>query len=265
MLVGLADAYSYVDETDDVRAAVLTGAGGAFSSGMDLVSMNQPRSEYVEKRMSEEPNLHWKGLLRDYRCSKPMIAAVEGYAVAGGTEMLQGTDIRIAGEGAIFGVWEARARALPARRLGVPAAASDPVHGRHGHPAVGASRERARSAADRPHRPGRARRPGAQRGAWRRRSRSPSAGRCPPRRSSGRGARPSTSPTPTRCSTRTRSAGRSSPARTPRKGRRRSPRSGRRSSRGGERRDRARRTGIAARAPRRGDASDSSTRCCAPT
>jgi enoyl-CoA hydratase len=113
MLVGLADAYTYVDDTPEVRAAVLTGAGGAFSSGMDLVSMNQPRSEYVEKRMSEEPDLHWKGLLRNYRCSKPMIAAVEGFAVAGGTEMLQGTDIRIAGEGAIFGVWEARRGLFP--------------------------------------------------------------------------------------------------------------------------------------------------------
>ena len=42
-----------------------------------------------------------------------MIAAVEGYAVAGGTEMLQGTDIRIAGEGAIFGVWEAKRGLFP--------------------------------------------------------------------------------------------------------------------------------------------------------
>jgi enoyl-CoA hydratase len=113
MLVGLADAYTYVDDTDAVRAAILTGAGGTFSSGMDLVSRNEPRSEYVERRMAEEPNLHWKGLLRDYRCSKPMIAAVEGYAVAGGTEMLQGTDIRIAGEGATFGVWEARRGLFP--------------------------------------------------------------------------------------------------------------------------------------------------------
>lgn len=113
MLVGLADAYSYVDDTVEVRAAILTGAGGSFSSGMDLVAVNQPRSEYVERRMTEEPNLHWKGLLRDYRCTKPMIAAVEGYAVAGGTEMLQGTDIRIAGEGAIFGVWEAKRGLFP--------------------------------------------------------------------------------------------------------------------------------------------------------
>src|SRR5581483_8036774 len=41
MLVGLADAYTYVDDTDEVRAAVLTGAGGTFSSGMDLTAMNQ--------------------------------------------------------------------------------------------------------------------------------------------------------------------------------------------------------------------------------
>ena len=113
MLVGLVDAYSYVDDTDDVRVAILTGAGNTFSSGMDLVSMNQPRSEYVERRMSEVPNLHWKALLRDYRCSKPMIAAVEGYAVAGGTEMLQGTDIRVDGQGAIFGVWEAKRGLFP--------------------------------------------------------------------------------------------------------------------------------------------------------
>src|SRR3954470_2005279 len=113
MLVGLADAYTYIDDNDDVMCGVLTGAGGHFCSGMDLVSMGAPRSEYVERRMAEEPNLHWKALLRDYRLSKPLIAAVEGYAVAGGTEILQGTDIRVAGDTAIFGVWEAKRGLFP--------------------------------------------------------------------------------------------------------------------------------------------------------
>src|SRR6476469_4715462 len=114
MLVGLADGYTYVDETDEIRCAILTGAGGHFSSGADLKAMSKPSdSEHVRTRMAETPNLHWKALLRDYRLSKPLIAAVEGYAVAGGTERRQGTDIRIAGEGAIFGVWEAKRGLFP--------------------------------------------------------------------------------------------------------------------------------------------------------
>jgi enoyl-CoA hydratase len=113
MLVGLADAYDYVDRSDDVRCAILTGAGGHFSSGMDLTSTGEERSEYVRRRFREEPDLHWKALLRDHRVSKPLVAAVEGYAVAGGTELVQGTDIRIAGAGATFGVWEARRGLFP--------------------------------------------------------------------------------------------------------------------------------------------------------
>ncbi len=114
MLVGLADGFSYVDDTPEIRCAILTGAGGHFSSGADLKAMSKPSdSEHVRNRMAEEPNLHWKALLRDYRLSKPLIAAVEGYAVAGGTEMLQGTDIRIAAEGATFGVWEAKRGLFP--------------------------------------------------------------------------------------------------------------------------------------------------------
>ncbi len=114
MLVGLADGFTYIDETPEVRCAILTGAGGHFSSGADLKAMSKPSdSEHVRERMASSPNLHWKALLRDYRLSKPLIAAVEGYAVAGGTEMLQGTDIRVAGEGAIFGVWEGKRGLFP--------------------------------------------------------------------------------------------------------------------------------------------------------
>jgi enoyl-CoA hydratase len=49
-----------------------------------------------------------KGLLKGFRLTKPLIAAVEGPAIAGGTEILQGTDIRVAGESAKFGIAEAR-------------------------------------------------------------------------------------------------------------------------------------------------------------
>jgi enoyl-CoA hydratase len=52
--------------------------------------------------MSEVPDIHWQALLRHNRPLKPIIAAVEGFAVAGGTEILQGTDIRVAAEDAGF-------------------------------------------------------------------------------------------------------------------------------------------------------------------
>ena len=67
--------------------------------------------------------------------SKPLIAAVEGVAIAGGTELLQGTDIRVAGESARFGVSEARWSLYPMARIGRPAAAPDPLHARGGDPA----------------------------------------------------------------------------------------------------------------------------------
>ena len=114
MLAGLVLGYEYIDATPEVRCAILTGAGGNFSSGADLVAMGQQSDDVkVQEVMARGNNPHWKALLRDYRLSKPLIAAVEGFAVAGGTEILQGTDIRIAGEGAIFGVWEAKRGLFP--------------------------------------------------------------------------------------------------------------------------------------------------------
>jgi enoyl-CoA hydratase len=110
---GVAAAIDRLDADDTLSVGIITGAGGTFCSGMDLVSAGAPQSEYVQRRQAETPNLHWKALLRDYRCSKPIIAAVEGHAVAGGTEILQGTDIRVAGDSAIFGVWEAKRGLFP--------------------------------------------------------------------------------------------------------------------------------------------------------
>src|SRR5437763_5647028 len=107
MLVGMADAWDRIDADDSIRAAVLTGAGGVFCAGADLKAMNDGQNTSgAAKRMREDSGLAWKALLRHHRLTKPLIAAVEGFAVAGGTEILQATDIRVAGEGAVFGVVE---------------------------------------------------------------------------------------------------------------------------------------------------------------
>ena len=71
-----------------------------------------PRDDF-ERRFAAEPALMWKALLRDHRCRKPIIAAVEGPCIAGGTEILQSTDIRVAGEGATFGISEVRWSVFP--------------------------------------------------------------------------------------------------------------------------------------------------------
>jgi enoyl-CoA hydratase len=107
MLVGLADAWDQIDADPGIRCAVLTGAGGVFCAGADLKAMNNAQADSdASRRFREDAGLAWKALLRHHRLTKPLIAAVEGYAVAGGTEILQATDIRVAGESAVFGVVE---------------------------------------------------------------------------------------------------------------------------------------------------------------
>ncbi len=114
MLVGMADAFAYIDTRAEVRAGILTGAGGEFCSGADLKGMSRPSEDArVRRRVAEIENLHWKGLLREARPGKPLVCAVEGHAVAGGTELLLGTDIRVAGVGATFGLFEARRALFP--------------------------------------------------------------------------------------------------------------------------------------------------------
>ncbi|MFC4001017.1 crotonase/enoyl-CoA hydratase family protein [Prauserella oleivorans] len=107
MLAIMTEAWDRVDTDPEIRSCVLTGAGGAFCAGADLKAMNShsPSSSF-EKRAFDPSRMD--GLLKGRRLTKPLIAAVEGPAIAGGTEILQATDIRIAGESARFGVSEAR-------------------------------------------------------------------------------------------------------------------------------------------------------------
>jgi enoyl-CoA hydratase len=105
MLAGLAAAWDRVDADPEIRVCILTGAGGAFCAGADLKAMTS--SHPSESARSMDLSVI-ESLLKGRRLTKPLIAAVEGPAIAGGTEILQATDIRVAAESAKFGVSEPR-------------------------------------------------------------------------------------------------------------------------------------------------------------
>ena len=114
MLCRMADAWDLVDGDSDVRVVILTGAGGAFCAGADLdklvgrMTKGLPPEDKWEDRCRKDYQVIFKGLLRNYQLKKPLVAAIEGPCIAGGTEILQATDIRVAGEGSTFGISEVR-------------------------------------------------------------------------------------------------------------------------------------------------------------
>ena len=98
--LGVADAITRIESDDNVRVAVLTGAGGTFCAGMDLKAFL--RGEVVR--------LPGRGLagMTQARLAKPFIAAVEGYALAGGFELALACDLIVAAETAKFGLSEVK-------------------------------------------------------------------------------------------------------------------------------------------------------------
>lgn len=120
MLCRLADAWQDVNDDPEVRCAILTGTGEqAFCAGADLgefIPMMQglkpPRNEFDE-RAKADPGIVFKGLLRSIEVYKPIIAAVNGASYAGGTEILQTTDIRVAAEDVRFAISEVKRSLFP--------------------------------------------------------------------------------------------------------------------------------------------------------
>ena len=104
----LYEAFKRFDADDGLGVAVLTGAGGYFCAGYDLKEAAAVIAGGGRTREADEGPLGCTHLL----LSKPVIAAVEGYAVAGGLELSLWCDMRVAAEDAVFGVF--------CRRWGVP-------------------------------------------------------------------------------------------------------------------------------------------------
>ncbi|HEV7522530.1 MAG TPA: crotonase/enoyl-CoA hydratase family protein [Candidatus Angelobacter sp.] len=102
----LADAFKEFENNDALCAAVLTGSGGTFCAGADLREVADGGRIAVEESGAGPMGPTWLQL------SKPVIAAVEGHAVAGGLELALWCDLRVAARDAVFGVFN--------RRFGVP-------------------------------------------------------------------------------------------------------------------------------------------------
>ena len=107
--VALADAFRRFDADDALSVAVLTGANGRFCAGNDLKSMMQADPA---RRIRVEPEGDAPCGVTRMLLSKPVIAAIEGHAVAGGLEIACWCDLRVAAQDAVFGVF--------CRRWGIP-------------------------------------------------------------------------------------------------------------------------------------------------
>jgi len=116
----LTEAWNEYRDDKDLRCAILTGAGDkSFCSGADLKKITPlftgakiPENEF-EQKMLDDPDTRFTPVLREAWIHKPVVAAINGSAIAGGMEFLYGTDIRVAARHAKFGLQEVKWAVFP--------------------------------------------------------------------------------------------------------------------------------------------------------
>jgi enoyl-CoA hydratase len=121
LLVLMSAFWEEAEKDDDVRAVIVTGAGKvAFSAGADLGKLiplftgaRKPQDEWDHKLLGDR-RIGDIAILRKYDFPKPVIAAVNGFCIAGGMEFIQATDLRVASENASFGLQEVKWAIIPA-------------------------------------------------------------------------------------------------------------------------------------------------------
>jgi enoyl-CoA hydratase/carnithine racemase len=107
----LLQAFTAFKDDDNLWVAIVTGAGDqAFSAGADLVAMAQAFAGGAQTEFMKTP---FGGITRGFECWKPIIAAINGYCLAGGLELALSCDIRIAAEHATFGRPEPKRAIIP--------------------------------------------------------------------------------------------------------------------------------------------------------
>ncbi len=120
MFVELADAWQEVRDDDHIRVVVLSAAGKEdFCCGGDLAEViplwtgAKAAETAIERRLQSDVTIADKIMLKDKPLFKPIICAINGRALGGGTELLQATDIRIAAEHAVFALPEPKVGVIP--------------------------------------------------------------------------------------------------------------------------------------------------------
>jgi enoyl-CoA hydratase len=119
-ILELVAAWEEYRDDDQMRCAIITGTGDqSFCAGADLGKLiplftgaRKPETE-ADRKIQADPTLSMRAFLRDFELYKPVVAAINGNAIAGGFELLYAADIRIAAENAKFGLQEVKWAVFP--------------------------------------------------------------------------------------------------------------------------------------------------------